>query len=328
MFVQSEILLLLSFVIAGLLIGFKKEKIPAMNSVLHAVGAYILSFFLLKYGLDKCFQSQFYFPEPNTLHTSVGHLTKDILFWSSMGSSSTYNYFMGIIEVIPGLLLLHSRSRALGAFISIGVMANVFATNIGFDISVKLLSAFLLVLSAYVFTPSAPKIINAFLNTKINQHPLPSLRLRTLPKRIVKGSLLALLAIEILLPYLQFGNTNGRDGKSIAFHGSYDIEVIDGESALIPETTKRIHIHNRGYLITESVDGKFQDHPITISNQTILTQNRAIRIDSTTHQFVLNWIEPNDTVRVKLRPINMKALPLADDSFHLTVESMLRDMEE
>lgn len=299
-----------------------------MNSILHAAGAYILSFFLLKYGLDKCFQAQFYFPEPNTLHTPVGHLTKDILFWSSMGSSSTYNYFMGSIEVIPGLLLLHPRSRSLGAFISIGVMANVFATNIGFDISVKLLSTYLLILSIYVFTPSAPKIINAFLNTKFTQTPLPSLRLRTLPKRIVKGSLLVILAVEILLPYPQFGKINGRDGKSIAFHGSYDIEIINGESQLIPETTKRIHIHNRGYLITESMDGEFQDHPITISNQTILTQNRAIRVDSTAHQFVLNWKEPNDTIQVKLRPINMKALPLADDSFHLTVESMLRDMEE
>ena len=110
----------------------------------HVLVSNMLAFFLLRYGFDKLFKHQFYLPEPNTLYTPVGLLSKDILFWTSMGTSHSYNVFMGLIEIIPAFLLFFKRTRMLGGLISFAVLLNVLMINIGFDITVKILSSFLL----------------------------------------------------------------------------------------------------------------------------------------------------------------------------------------
>ena len=113
--------------------------------------SYLLAFFLLKYGLDKVFKAQFYLPEPNTLYTPMGLLSKDILFWSTMGSSYAYSVFMGILEVLPAVLLFSSNTRLLGGIIAFGVLLNVLAINLSFDISVKVLSFYLQLSCAYLY---------------------------------------------------------------------------------------------------------------------------------------------------------------------------------
>ena len=117
--------------------------------------SYILAFFLLKYGVDKIFKVQFYFPEPNTLFTPLGYLSKDILFWSTVGSSYSYSVISGIVEIIPALLLLSRKTRLLGALVAFGVLLHVLIINFSFDISVKILSSYLLILSLILILPYA-----------------------------------------------------------------------------------------------------------------------------------------------------------------------------
>ena len=129
----------------------------------------VVSFFLFVYGFNKVFKIQFYIPEPNTLYTPLGQLSKDILFWSSMGSSHSYNLFMGLVEILPALFLLFRRTRMLGAVISFTVLLNVLMINFGFDISVKILSSFLLFLSLVILAPYAKKLFSFFfqVNNKV-----------------------------------------------------------------------------------------------------------------------------------------------------------------
>ena len=101
---DSEILYLIALAVLGfsilfnvVLLFFKNDYSKNVSTFTHVAIVYILIFYLLKYGADKLFKHQFYIPEPNTLHTPLGYLSKDILFWSSMSSSYLYNLFMGLI---------------------------------------------------------------------------------------------------------------------------------------------------------------------------------------------------------------------------------------
>src|SRR5258708_15143340 len=93
------LLLAISFLGVLLLNVFKiasSKIIPFFKSL----SAYYIAAILLKYGFDKVFKQQFYLPEPNILYTNFGSLTKDILFWSAIGTSYTYSLVTGGIEVL------------------------------------------------------------------------------------------------------------------------------------------------------------------------------------------------------------------------------------
>ncbi|MBL0144471.1 MAG: hypothetical protein IPP48_00540 [Chitinophagaceae bacterium] len=107
MYILFFILLLLGAVITIFLTSLKqlyKRNLKIYNFCTTACYHYLI-IILLKYGLDKIFKTQFYLPEPNTLFTTVGHLDKDILFWSTMGSSHLYNTITGCIEILAAVLL-------------------------------------------------------------------------------------------------------------------------------------------------------------------------------------------------------------------------------
>ena len=156
---KSLYLLMLSLVLAGFILAFIIHRLYKDEKKRHrfiengkTIAVYYLAIVLMKYGFDKLFKAQFYLPEPNILYTPFGKLDKDILFWSTMGTSYSYNLFMGFMEILPGLFLLFKRTREIGLIISFGVLLNVFAINLSFDISVKLFSAFLLLINLYLFT--------------------------------------------------------------------------------------------------------------------------------------------------------------------------------
>src|SRR5205085_9499653 len=119
------------------------------SCIIYQLFIYYLCLQLLKYGVDKIFKNQFYLPEPNTLFTPAGMLDKDILYWSTMGTSYGYNIFLGSLEIAAALFILIKRTRLIGLLLSLGILINVTEVNFGFDISVKLFSLFLLFFNLY-----------------------------------------------------------------------------------------------------------------------------------------------------------------------------------
>lgn len=152
-------ILSLIFTAAFFFFEFWKNHKTQIIKAFQIVLTYYLACIMLKYGLDKIFKVQFYLPEPNILYTPVGMLDKDILFWSTMGTSYSYNIFMGLMEVVPALMLFFNKTRILGLFILSGVLINVAFINFSFDISVKLYSLFLLLICFLLLVPNLKKII-------------------------------------------------------------------------------------------------------------------------------------------------------------------------
>jgi hypothetical protein len=112
--------------------------------------------------LAKTIPTQFPAPSLVTLVTPVGNVSLQGLLWTSIGASTAYQMFTGVMEVIAGVLLLIPATATFGAAISLTVMAEIVALNLTYDVGLKQISFHLLLLSAFLLAPFAGRIVRAF----------------------------------------------------------------------------------------------------------------------------------------------------------------------
>jgi len=320
---DSEILYWISLCLFSFAVMFsflisKLKHALNIDIFLRTIIAYILSIFLLKYGVDKLLLQQFYTPKPNTLFTPVGELSKDILFWTSMGTSTTYNWFMAVLEIIPGILLLHSKTRQLGALIGAGVLLNVFMINVGFNISVKLFSFYLLASSIYLIQPALLKLFQFLvLRKEVQLNPeLSLLREKLITKRILKSAVICFIALEITLPYLN------QPFEQNEFIGAYELE---SPGLIFGQRVKRIYIHSDDFFIIESIHGQFTDFKSSITGNYIhlLNKKTGFQINRKNNLTEFRSIGNNEGISIITKRIEINKLPLMQDDFHWTVEGMI-----
>src|SRR5579859_7088073 len=84
---------------------------------LRVVVRYYLAITMLSYGSAKVFKLQFPFPDLDRLLEPYGNSSPMGLSWTFMGYSKGYNYYIGLSEVVGGLLLFFRRTTPAGAFL-------------------------------------------------------------------------------------------------------------------------------------------------------------------------------------------------------------------
>ena len=270
---------------------------------------YYLSLMLLIYGFNKVFLFQFYFPEPNILFTPLGQLSKDILYWSSMGTSTSYNLFMGFLELLPAFLLFFKKTRVLGAVISLGVLIHVFFINIGFDISVKVLSMFLILVNLIILAPFLNTLFQFFTGKKTQ--PLTLKRTNKLQNYMALFAIIFILT-ESLFPYFNADFSFGDELRKNQLTGSYNVTNSN--------RMNRIHFHSDQHLIVETEDQFFKSYPYTKK------QNQLFFPDSKIINYTLqgnNLKLKTDSVTLSLKKINIEQLPISKDKFSWTLEGSL-----
>ncbi len=234
---------------------------------------YYLSLQLLKYGFDKLFKAQFYLPEPNILYTPVGQLGKDMLFWTTMGTSWSFNVFMGLMELLPAVLLMFKRTRVVGLLLATAVLLPVVMLNISFDISVKLFSMFLLFLSILLLSPFFKPLYafaiqqkKAFLTQECWLLPF---EIPVFIRVALKSFVIGLLLLEGLYPYLLSGNFNDDRALRPALHGAYAVTSIiaPGDTLPQPLPVKRVFIHRKGYIIFQDAHDGMQDFKLSVNER-------------------------------------------------------------
>lgn len=321
LYIQTALLGCLALLISFGISRYRKtvQLLPWLRLAL----SFILAFFLIKYGLEKWTRLQFPVPPPNILHAEVGSLDKDILFWSLMGTSKTYAFFMGLSEIIAGLLLFFRRTRFLGGYIALGIFANVFALNLGFDITVKLLSLGLLMTSFFVVTPSLIPVVQLLAGKSANLVEHDTVSLRPVVHRFLKGFAITLILLECIFPL--FDRTFSPVNPKTLNHQTYKIiSTQNYPENIAPIQYKRLHFHPHGFLITETNDGVFESHPIRLpegSNQFKLsTTQTTISVKREGDE----WLFLEDkTLLWRCKRVRNESLPLLQDDFHWTVEGML-----
>lgn len=155
---------------------------------------------MLGYGFAKVFCVQFPAPSNVTLSRMMGSFPPADLLWTFMGASRGYQIFGGFVEVLGAALLASRRTTTLGALILIGVLANVVALNVFYDVNVKLWSATLLVTAASLVLPDAKRLARALLSTReVQANPEVSL-FTSARGRVVARVALAAFALLVVLP--------------------------------------------------------------------------------------------------------------------------------
>lgn len=303
---------------------------------IRSVATYYLAWILLKYGFDKVFKFQFYLPEPNILFTRVGDLDKDILFWSIMGSSHSYSIFMGLLEIIPGILLLFRKTRNLGVLITIGVFIQVVAINYSFDISVKLFSSFLLLIALFLFAPISFTFWQLLSNQAEKTNPsVVQNNFLSFPfkfARRFKLVFVTFIMLETLLPYYIAQNFNDDDFKRPILHGVYKMEYSLIGKDRFPESEnpiKYIFIHRDGYLIFQNKEQQMQDYKLEVNPKeqslTIVDYSNKktffnYRYSKKSKQLELELL-PKSTKSIHyFKAIDWREMPLLQKQFHWTVD--------
>jgi len=324
MYLVVLIYLILSMILASIwsIISRVRKNEGSLYYWIHVISAYILSFFLFVYGFNKVFKLQFYIPEPNTLYTPLGQLSKDILFWSSMGSSHSYNLFMGLIEILPALLLLFRRTRMLGAVISFTVLLNVLMINFSFDISVKILSSFLLFLSLVVLTPYAKNLFSFFFQVhKISPRSTLSFEVEKSNKLIIfKNCIICCLLFESLFPYCKTNNFNDNQQNLPLFHGAYEVLNAPNSTSQFGnlQEIRRIFIHRKGFFIIQFQDDKMKDFQMKTNTLTntidVYALNKKMTLKITATEIF--WHEKNTSIHLAIKKLNWEKSPALQDEFH------------
>jgi hypothetical protein len=279
---------------------------------LHTGAAWFLALQLLEYGFDKVFKHQFYLPEPNTLYTPLGLLPPDLAYWSVMGTSHAYSVFAGLLEVVPGLLLLWGRTRLVGGIVAVAVLANVLALNIGFDISVKLWSGFLLLLAGVVAAPGLQMAYYALVRDIWRPaRPVRPAQWHGRWVGAVRGLGLGLLLIETAGPFLSEQNFNDDLLPRPPLHGAYAITALRPAVAV----PMRLFVHRQDYLITQTADGQVQDYKLAYAPGQLLLRDETgrtsrLRYFATPAGLRLTGTLRADSVHWLARPLPWRQLPL------------------
>ena len=88
----------------------KRKSYVILFSCLQTCARYYLAFVLFGYGFGKLFGVQFFDPQPYNLMQPFGNIDSHTLLWTFMSSSKAYNFFGGLMEIIPAILVLFKRT--------------------------------------------------------------------------------------------------------------------------------------------------------------------------------------------------------------------------
>jgi hypothetical protein len=339
-YINALNILLLSMLLAFLW-GLLFNTIRSHDRLLYWFTAgvrYYLALQLSIYGFSKIFTLQFYTPEPNTLYTKLGDVPKDLLYWSTMGVSKGYSIFLGLGEVLAATLLLFRRTALIGAFISVFILINVVAVNFAYDISVKLLSCFLLVLSVFLVLPDIKRVVQFFSGKQVAPRRAYVPQFRNVHTRwiyrILLSSIFILIFLESTWPYLAQDRSYQKKLSRGTPRGAYYVDtfILDGDTLppLMTDTVrwKRVFFHTRGYFITEKMNDEMIDYKLSYaaSDTIYVTPNGSgevvpfgwSRPDSNT--VILEGNTGLNQLKLVLRPLSLQQLPALKHEFNWTID--------
>lgn len=135
---------------------------PRMLEGLQVYVRFVLAEAMIVYGAAKVMVAQFGTPSLDKLVQPLGDSSPMGLLWTFMGYSAGYQVFTGAAELLGGILLTIRRTALLGALMVAGVMINVVALNLCYDVPVKIYSMQLLLLAIVLTIPYLRRLLSFF----------------------------------------------------------------------------------------------------------------------------------------------------------------------
>jgi hypothetical protein len=123
---------------------------------------YALAIVMFGYAIDKLIPVQMMHPGVLAMTTPYGYLNRYYVLWNFMGMSPGYMIFAGACELVASLLLFSRRTAVFGYVLMSGILANVVALNVFYNVTVKLFSSQLLLYTLFLLAPYAKNIFRFF----------------------------------------------------------------------------------------------------------------------------------------------------------------------
>jgi mono/diheme cytochrome c family protein len=287
---------------------------------------YVLAAWMFAFGLAKVIPSQMPLPDPAVLVMPYGESTAMKLLWTFMGTAPAYEQLTGAAELAGGLLVLSRRTAALGALVCAGVLANVVAMNVCYDVPVKIDASHLLMLSLFLLLPSARRLVDAL----VLGRAVPALVARTpLPSRWRRPLQALNVAFVAGVLYTQGAASahhyyEAGDGAPLPDpYGIYDVEEMRRDDAVVaPLLTDatcwhRLYFGRRGAGVVYA-DGSRETlaSPGTSRGTWSWARNAMTVSHAEDGHLLVEGVVDGKRIAVRARPTDPRNLRLVDGRFH------------
>ena len=155
------IVVLIVAILGGILWTALDKKRKSYNTLyywIRVVARYRLAYGMIGWGLKKIFMMQMVLPTVGMLNTNFADMAEKKLYWGHVGVQLGYEVFLGFGEFLPGVLLLHRKTAALGAALAAVVCFNITLANHFYDAGVAVPSAYFTIIGIFILWYDLPRI--------------------------------------------------------------------------------------------------------------------------------------------------------------------------
>lgn len=316
--------------------GRKTSNYNKLLYWLTVVIRYYVAITMVLYGSIKIIKLQFPAPGPGRLIQPLGSMSPMGLAWTYMGYSTGFNIFTGMAELTCGLLLFFRKTTTLGAVLGLVVAGNIMAVNYCFDVPVKLLSTFLVLMSLFLLARDFRRLINFFV---LNRETLPSnlsphrfkSRWKNITLITVKYLIVSYVVIGYMISAVQAGAQYGDNAKKPPLYGLYNVESFIKNNDTLPSLTTDTTRWSKLVIGNRYSQVKYMNDTLRNYNFVLDTGKHKITVSTfsdTLHKFVLNYTlqKPGvillkgawkkDSVQIRLRKVDLNDFLLLKRGFH------------
>lgn len=163
--------IVLGIAVAGAVLWtyFDRNRQTGYNKLyywIRVIVRYRLAIGILVYGFIKVFPLQAPYPSISNLNTDYGDFNRWKIFSLSLGIVPSYEFFLGLVEVTLGILLLFRKTASIAAFIFLIFAGNVFISNIAYEGGEYIYSLYLITLAFFILAFDLRRIINLLILQK------------------------------------------------------------------------------------------------------------------------------------------------------------------
>lgn len=252
----------------------------------------------VNYGLAKVFKTQF--PSSGLLRLTqyYGDSSPMGLAWAFFGFSKGYNLFIGIAELLAGLLFFR-KTVALGAMLTLMTAINVMAINYFYDVPVKILSTSLFFLCLFLLAPNFKSLFLFFF--KGEAASLKMITGAAIKRKWMYGVKYALILLVLSTGYFQGISMQRIYGFTLPeppLYGAYFVNKFEKTKGTIPDNADwRLLLIGGQY--QSGIRYRNDELEYSEINVDIVTKKIAIKFinsDQSTHSFDYSIPDPDHLI--------------------------------
>jgi hypothetical protein len=145
----------------------KKTSLLSLSTLLELGARWYVCLTICAYGVGKIAGMQFGSQESmteNLGNLTIPELTPMQIMWLFFGYSYGYGLFIGLSQIIGGLMILHPRTKLLGITILIPILLNIIVADFFFEVlfGATLTAIWLFILLLFILWYEKENVIGAF----------------------------------------------------------------------------------------------------------------------------------------------------------------------